>query len=81
VVEAVALTGDDYSPAWPEPTIGAEQRVGDDWEETYTIIFESGNEMYVYSTNDLSLYQAAQIGSEWTLNINTFGTLVSIEAR
>ena len=81
VVEAVVLTGDDYSPVWPEPTIEAEQRVGEDWEETYSIIFESGNEMYLYSTNDLSLYQAAQIDSEWTLNINTFGTLVSIEAR
>jgi ribosomal protein L40E len=81
VVEAVVLTGDDYSPVWPEPTIEAEQRVGEDWEETYSIIFESGNEMYLYSTNDISLYQAAQIDSEWTLNINTFGTLVSIEAR
>ena len=81
VVDTAVLTGNDYSPIWPEPTIGGEQRIGEDWEETYTIIFESGNERYVYSTNDLSLYQEAQIGSEWTLNINTFGNLLSIESQ
>jgi hypothetical protein len=40
---------------------------------------DPGMRPIVYSTNDLSLFQEAQIGSEWTLNINTFGNLVSIE--
>ena len=79
VVDVAVLTGSDFSPVWPEPVLQADQRVGEEWEESYTIFFRSGDEAYVYSTNDLSLFQEAQIGSEWTLNINTFGNLVSIE--
>jgi hypothetical protein len=79
VIDVAVLTGSDFSPVWPEPALQADQRVGEEWEESYTIFFRSGDETYVYSTNDLSLFQEAQIGSEWTLNINTFGNLVSIE--
>ena len=79
VVDVAVLTGGDFSPAWPEPALQEGQRVGEEWEESYTIFFRSGDKTYAYSTNDLSLFQEAQIGSEWTLNINTFGSLVSIE--
>lgn len=81
VVDTVVLSGNDYSPIWPEPNISTNQRIGEVWEETYTIIFDSGGEKYVYTTNELSLFQEAQVGSEWTLNINTFGNLVSIETQ
>lgn len=79
VVDTAVLTGSDFSPIWPEPEIEAGQQVGEEWEESYTIVFISGGETYVYTTSDFSLYQKARIGSEWTLNINTFGNLVSIE--
>jgi hypothetical protein len=79
VVDVAVLTDSDSSPIWPEPDLQDGQRVGEEWDESYKIFFRSGDETYVYSTNDLNLFQAAQIGDEWTLNINTFGSLVSIE--
>lgn len=81
VVDTAVLTGNDFSPKWPKPTIAPEQRIGEVWEETYTIIFESGGERYIYTTDEHGIFQGAQIGSEWTLNINTFGNLVSIESQ
>jgi membrane protease subunit (stomatin/prohibitin family) len=79
VVDTSVLTGDDYSPIWPEPILETGQRIGEEQGETYKIIFRSDDKTFVYSTEDLNLFQAAQIGSKWTLNINTFGSLVSIE--
>jgi hypothetical protein len=79
VVDTAVLTGSDFSPIWPEPELETGQQVGEEWEESYTIVFKSGDETYVYTTSDFNLYQKAQIGSEWTLNINTFGNLVSIK--
>ena len=79
VVDLVTASGTDFSPFWPEPIVDEGQRVGEEWEESYTIVFVSGDEIFRYTTTDINLYQAAQVGSEWTLNINTFGDLVSIE--
>jgi DNA-directed RNA polymerase subunit RPC12/RpoP len=79
VVNVAVLTGNDLSPVWPEPTTETGQRVGEERGESYTIVFKSDGKSFVYTTDDLSLFQSARIGSEWTLNINTFGSLVSIE--
>jgi hypothetical protein len=79
VVDVSVLTGNDFSPTWPEPILESGQRIGEEWEDSYAMIFKSGDETFVYSTDDLNLFQVAQIGSGWTLNINTFGSLVSIE--
>jgi ribosomal protein L40E len=81
VVDVSVLSGGDFSPVWPEPTLDVNQRAGEDREETYTIVFKSGDESFVYSASDFDLFQKAQIGSEWTLNINTFGQVNSIEQR
>jgi ribosomal protein L40E len=79
VVDVSKLSGDNFSPIWPEPILETGQRVGEEQGETYTIIFKTDDDTIVYTTDDLSLFQSAQIGSEWTLNVNSFGSLVSIE--
>lgn len=79
VVEVEKLMGSGFSPQWPEPALDAGQRIGEDWTENYKITFNSEGKTFVYTTSDFILYQLAQIGSEWILNINTFGQLVSIE--
>ena len=79
VVDIVVASGSDLSPLWPEPVLDEGQRVAEKWEETFTIVFVSGGEIYRHTTTDINLFQSAQTGSEWTLNINTFGNLVSIE--
>jgi hypothetical protein len=79
VVDVVVVSGSDLSPIWPEPVLDEDQRAAEEWEETFTIVFVSGEDIYRYTTTDINLFQSAQTGSEWRLNINTFGSLVSIE--
>ena len=78
-VDEVVLTGGDYEPVWPSPALAEDERLGSRQNETYTIMYETGGEVYVYTTTDLDLFQSSQIGSEWKLNINTFGSIVSVE--
>lgn len=79
IIDTSVLSGSDFSPIWPDPVLEENQRLGENREENYTIIFKSGDETYTYSTSDLDLFQETQLGTEWMLNINTFGSLVSIE--
>jgi len=77
-VDVSALQGDDYSPIWPQPQLAYDQRLGER-EEIYTIVFDTPKGSYTYQTSDLDLYQQCQIGSPWTLNINPFNKVVSIQ--
>jgi ribosomal protein L40E len=77
-VDLISQQGNDYSPAWPDPEIASDQRIGAK-EQLFQIVFETSEGQYTYKTNDLSQYQQFQIGSEWILNINSFGNLVSVE--
>ena len=78
-VDEVVLTGGDFEPVWPAPALAEDERLGSKRNETFTIVYATGDEVYVYKTNDLNLFQASQIGSEWILNINTFGSVVSVD--
>jgi hypothetical protein len=78
-VNEVVLTGGDYEPVWPSPTLTEDERLSSRQNETYTIVYATGDEVYVYTTTDLDLFQSSKIGSEWELNINTFGSIVSVE--
>lgn len=77
-VDVARLEGNDYNPAWPDPNLSSGQRLGDRSEQ-YTIIFEASGQQYTYTTSDNNLFQECQVGSEWVLNINGLGQLVSIE--
>jgi len=48
-------------------------------DETYVIFFDAGSEDYSYTTSDYNLFQSAQPGTRWGLNVNSFGSVVSIE--
>ena len=76
-VDAATRSGYDFNPIWPEPDIAAEERFGDQ-VETYTVFFDSADGDYSYSVDALSEFQQFQIGTEWTLEINTFGGVVSV---
>ncbi len=78
-VDAITLSGDDLSPAWPEAALQPDQRKGQERSEVYTIVFYTNDGIYNFTTSDINLFQQAQIGSEWTLNINSFGNLISID--
>ncbi len=77
-VDQVTLEGQDLQPVFPSPQIASGQRLGE-IREKYTIQFATTEKEYLYTTQDESLFQQAQIGSRWTLKINAFGDIVSIE--
>jgi hypothetical protein len=76
-VDAATLSGYDFNPRWPDPDVAAEERLGE-YSETYTVYFDTTDGDYVYSMGDFEEFQQFQIGSEWTLEINTFGSVVSV---
>ena len=77
--DTVVLEGSDLNPVWPAPTLDNTQRLGE-YDEVYTILFDSDNQNFAYTTSDENLFTECQIGSEWILNINpTFNSVVSIE--
>jgi hypothetical protein len=78
-VDTAVITGLDNQPVWPEPILNTGQRIGQNRSESYVIVFSSGGETFTFTTSDLSLYQQAEIGEQWGLNVNTFGKLISIE--
>jgi ribosomal protein L40E/flagellar basal body-associated protein FliL len=79
VVDTATVSGTDFAPYWPQPSLEAGQQLGEERTETYQILFDAGDEDYTYKTSDYSLFQECQIGTTWTLNVNSFGTVVSIE--
>jgi ribosomal protein L40E len=79
VADTVVLTGNDFSPMWPDPSLTQDQRLGEDRNETYTIVFAADGKTYDFSTDDFSQYQQFDIGSSWNLEVNTFGAVVSVE--
>lgn len=80
VVDQVALKGSDLNPRWPQPNLGQGQRAGDQ-EERYVIVLSTDKGEYTYSTSDAALFARCQPGSEWTLVINAFNQVTSIEPK
>ena len=78
VVNEFRLEGEDYSPVWPEVQLSSEERQGEK-EQVYTVIFETADGQYEYTTSDYDVFRQLQIGSEWILSINGLGQIVSIE--
>ena len=79
VVDTVMLSGGDYNPHWPDPVLGEEQRLAEQRSEEYAIVFAADDQIYTFTTSDFDLFQQAQPGSTWTLHINAFGGVQSIE--
>lgn len=77
-IDTASLQGNDLKPAWAQPQLANDERLGER-QETYRITFNTSKGQYTYTTKDVNLYQQCRIGSKWLLNINTFNQVVSIE--
>jgi len=77
-VNTLIESGEFSTPAWPSPSLLADQRLGQR-EESYTIIFRGDDETYTYTTTNVDLFLSAEPGSEWTLSINQLGGIQSLE--
>jgi len=80
-IDVATLRGNDYSPTWPQPVLGANQELSQERNEVYTIVFNVNGKIYTFTTSDFNLFQQAQAGSQWNLNVNSFGNVISIERR
>ncbi len=77
-VDTVSQSGNDLTPFWPEPQLGIDQRLGPE-QEQFEIIFDSDGERYTYTTNSVDQFTHFEIGSEWILQVNQLGGVVSVE--
>lgn len=77
-VDVAELQGSDTSPVWAEPRLTEGQRLGEKGQ-TYTVVFDTPEGTITYTTSDYDLFRQLQPGSEWQLNINSFGNILSVE--
>ena len=80
VADKLVTSGYDLSPYWPDATLSSTERIGEQTED-YKIYFASGGDQYSYTTNDYDLYQYADIGSSWEIEVNGFGDTTSITQK
>ena len=77
-IDKLLAQGNDLNARWPQVNLGSNQREGQH-SETYTVMFDTNKGVKEYTTDDAALFSQCQIGSTWTLNINTLGTVTSIQ--
>ncbi|MEN8172202.1 MAG: zinc ribbon domain-containing protein [Chloroflexota bacterium] len=76
--DTVTLSGNDLYPQWPDPTLNEDQRLGEG-SENFSIFFDTNQGDYSYDIDDYDKFQQFQLGSSWQLNINSFGSVLSVE--
>lgn len=79
VVDTARVSGADLNPRWPELSLAQGQRQGEQWQESYTIVFTVDGQLYSYPVSSLEAFDDFQPGSEWNLTVNGFGDLVGVE--
>lgn len=78
-VDVMTLTGNDLVPLWPQTQLASDQRLGAQ-EEQYEVVFQGDGEQYTYTTSSLDRFAQFSIGSEWILQVNQLGGVVSVES-
>ncbi len=79
VVDTARVSGADLNPRWPELSLAQGQRQGEQWQESYTIVFTVDGQQYSYPVSSLEAFDDFQPGSEWNLTVNGFGDLVGVQ--
>ncbi len=78
VVETMTQTGEDTSPFWPEATLADDQRLGEG-EESYRVFFSTPDGEVEYEPGSATEFSQFETSTEWVLEINGLGAIVSIE--
>jgi len=77
-VQTLTLNGNDFDPRYANASLSGEQRFGEE-SAIYEVIFNVAGEHLSYEPSTLDEYRQFQLGSEWMLNLNRLGTIVSVE--
>lgn len=76
-IAPIVLEGSDLSPAWPQATLGENQRATGQSEE-FLVTFNVDGKMYTYRPARQEDFVQYSPGSQWRLVVNAFGD-VSVE--
>jgi hypothetical protein len=77
-IQTYTLDGNDVFPVYADPNVSAGQRLGSESEEL-TVSFNTEKGEITYSPESLNEFQQFEIGSTWTLKLNAFGGVLSVE--
>lgn len=77
-IDVLTLEGVGFNPRWPTPQLRSGQRAGEQ-EETYECVFDVDGKSYTYRTDEFEEFSRCEIGSRWSLKVNTFNSVVAIE--
>jgi ribosomal protein L40E len=75
-VDTLRLEGIGFSPQWPAFSTRNEQREGSRSEQLICTVKTDG-ETYSFQMDSFEEYQACQPGSEWEIEVNPFGSVIS----
>jgi ribosomal protein L40E len=80
VVDRAVMQGSDLNPQWPRMSLQSGQREGNQAEE-YVVTFraDDSNETYTYHVDSADEFSRFNVGSYWTLKVNTFGDVTGAE--
>lgn len=76
--DLVSLTGDDFEPQWPNPSLSQDQRVGESTEQ-YEVYFNADGRTYTYRPDDFFEFTQFEEGGRWILQVNALGNVLSVE--
>ncbi len=74
VVHEATVNGADMNPYWPEARLSAGEREGAR-NESYTVHFAADGKSYIYHAGNEAEYKLYNVGTDWILKINTFGSV------
>lgn len=76
VEQGSALRGSGFAPKWPVANLAAKQQLGNR-HESYVCVFDIEGKQYSYTMRSQAEYEECQPGSQWQLEVNSFGDVVS----
>lgn len=78
VVDTLVNSGDDLVPLWPSAQLASGQRLGAE-DERYRVLLFTPDGQIEYQPADEAEFSAFTPGSEWVLEVNALGNLVSVQ--
>jgi ribosomal protein L40E len=76
-IDQALAQGTDLAPYWPEVNLAAGQRAGER-AETYQVDFVTPDGPKQFTTTDAALFAQLQPGTQWTLTVNSLGSVVGV---
>ncbi len=80
VVDNAIANGNDNNPVWPVLSLQTGQQEGQR-DEVFQVTFEADGQSYSYKTLDPAEFAQFSAGSQWILDINTFGEIKGIRSK